>query len=236
MSDGEQQINTGGGTYVAGDVTTGGDFVGRDQIINQIGLSLGELNNVTRPLSDLLRLLAEGDFESASVIADLTALMEELRRTHSTIVKLVSPLRRAVADPITFVEKFRNVYFDVLEFHDTHDFLDERAHCHKIRSIRSRLLRKQSLLTTRPEWPVLDQYLAALSTADLDVIEHFYIPFVEQLLQQLGEIEQMIQAQQTGQALTAAQQIVDGLSPEFDKTKVLLREMTDTIALLDEKL
>ena len=50
------------------------------------------------------------DRETTSIIADLTDLIEELRKTHSTIVKLVSPLRRIADDPMAFGNEFKKVY------------------------------------------------------------------------------------------------------------------------------
>jgi hypothetical protein len=48
--------------------------------------------------------------ETASMLADLTSLLEELRKTHSTIVKLVSPLRRIPDTPASFADDFKKVF------------------------------------------------------------------------------------------------------------------------------
>lgn len=73
------------------------------------------------------------DRETTSMIVDLTDLMEELRKTHSTIVKLVSPLRRIPDAPATFGSDFKIAYNDFRDFYDAYDFGDARTHCHKIR-------------------------------------------------------------------------------------------------------
>ena len=85
------------------------------------------------------------DRETTSTTADLTELMSELSKTHASIVKMVSPLRRIKDDPATFGEDFKAVYFDFHDFYDAFDFMDARTQCHKIRQIRKRMERRKPL-------------------------------------------------------------------------------------------
>ncbi|MHC4742422.1 MAG: toll/interleukin-1 receptor domain-containing protein, partial [Planctomycetota bacterium] len=73
------------------------------------------------PLADSLNSFGDRDRqEAASITADLTSLLEELRRTHSTIVKMVSPLRRVPDDPKVFPVEFLNVYNDFRDVYDAY--------------------------------------------------------------------------------------------------------------------
>src|SRR5438270_12142651 len=112
---------------------------------------------------------AQDDQQAASITADLAALVEELRKTHAMIVKLVSPLRRIPNDPQTFAQGFSTVYYDFRDIYDAYDFQDERTHCHKIAQIGTRLAKWQPLFGTPTQCQQLRTCLAVLNNADLDI-------------------------------------------------------------------
>ncbi len=172
------------------------------------------------------------DRETASMIADLTGLMEELRKTHSTIVKLVSPLRRIPDSPATFASDFKNVYFDFRDFYDAYDFGDERTHCHKIRQIQNRMLKRKPMFGTNQQWTQLYQDLGALSNADLDIIDHQFKPFMAWFDQTMNRINQLVDNNDINQARLEKKAFLGTLEPEYNRNKAMLEEMTDTIGRL----
>jgi len=172
------------------------------------------------------------DRETTSITADLTDLMEELRKTHSTIVKLVSPLRRIADNPKTFGDDFRGVYNDFRDFYDAYDFGNERTHCHKLRQIRNRMLKRKPRFGSSQLWNDLYQSLGALSNADFDLIDNQYKPFMAWFDETMNKINQHVGNNDISQALTEKQLFLAQLGPEYDKNKMILEEMTDLIGKL----
>lgn len=235
MSTGDStHISTGGGAFIGGDVQAARDFVGRDQF--NISVHLREVNDAAQITSTIAAALSRGDPESESIRADLLGLMEELRRTHSTLVKLVSPLRRLKDNAITFADEFETIYNDFRDFYDAYDFADERTRCHKIRQIGDRLERHSSKLTQTPEWGGLRMYLRSLYTSDMDIIDAYYRPFTERFNDVMVEIHEHVRRQEIGQAITLKQVFLDELTPQYDAIKVQLRAMTDTVARIEAAL
>ncbi|MGB7621849.1 MAG: hypothetical protein WBN92_05820 [Terriglobia bacterium] len=172
------------------------------------------------------------DRETASMLADLTDLMEELRKTHSTIVKLVSPLRRIPDSPSTFVNDFKNVYNDFRDFYDAHDFGDERTHCHKIIQIQNRMLKRKPLFGSNQQWTDLYASLKALANADLDIIDYQFKPFMAWFDQTMNRIKSLIDNNDLTQAISEKRAFLGSLGQEYDKNKAMLEEMTDTVGKL----
>jgi hypothetical protein len=172
------------------------------------------------------------DRETASMIADLTDLMEELRKTHSTIVKLVSPLRRIPDSTSTFGDDFKNVYNDFRDFYDAYDFGNERTHCHKIRQIQNRMLKRKPLFGTNQQWTELYASLDALSNADLDIIDHQFKPFMSWFDQTMNRIHNLVDNNDITQAIAEKKTFLACLGQEYDKNKGMLEEMTDTVGKL----
>ena len=189
--------------------------------------------SATRSLVDVWTTIRDRkDRETASMIADLTDLMEELRKTHSTIVKLVSPLRRIPDSPSTFGNDFRNVYNDFRDFYDAHDFGDERTHCHKIRQIQNRMLKRKPLFGSNQQWTELYASLGALSNADLDIIDHQFKPFMSWFDQTMNRINNLVDNNQIAQAIAEKKTFLASLGQEYDKNRAMLEEMTDTVGKL----
>jgi hypothetical protein len=170
--------------------------------------------------------------ETTSVTADLTGLMEELRKTHSTIVKLVSPLRRIADNPATFGEDYRAIYNDFRDFYDAYDFGNERTHCHKLRQIRHRMLKRKPRFGSTQMWTELDQSLAALSDADFDLIDNQYKPFMAWFDETMNKINQHVEHNEVAQAIAKKKSFLAELGPEYDQNKVRLETMTDLIGKL----
>src|SRR5438105_2657017 len=98
-----------------------------------------ERDSRERSLNEVKSNFGTVNLGSESNHADLLSLMEELRKTHSTIVKAISPLRRVPDDAATFARDFGAVYNDFRDLYDAKDFWEERTHCHKIRLILEKL-------------------------------------------------------------------------------------------------
>lgn len=233
MPDGTN-VDTGGGSYVGGDVNVARDFVGRDQI--SIAVHLRDVNDAAEVTRTLAARLSQGDLESESIRADFLRLMEELRRTHSTLVKAISPLRRIPDSEDTFEEDFRAVYYDFRDFYDAYDFWEERTHCHKIAQIMYRLERHDSPITQTDEWGQLREKLQVLSEADLDVIERYYRPFMERFNEIMVEIDRLVGNGEIAQAITLKQVFLSELDSQYAGIKEMLRVMTDTIAEIEQSL
>jgi hypothetical protein len=233
MSNGNQ-INTCGGAHIRGNVQAARDFIGRDQI--NIQLPLADLDGAAREVRTLVSKLTQGDQESESIRADLLGLMEELRKTHSTIVKAISPLRRIADDPATFAAAFRSVYNDFRDFYDAYDFWEERTRCHKVANIRIRLERHNAAITQSSEWAELRQRLLALSGADIDVIEQYYRPFMQRFNDVMVEIDRLVRASEVVQAITLKQVFADGVASQYDGIKEMLKTMTATIGEIEASL
>lgn len=172
------------------------------------------------------------DRETTSMLADLTGLMEELQKTHSTIVKMVSPLRRTTDNPATFGNDFKSVYNDFRDFYDAKDFCDERTRCHKIRQIQQRMLKRKPLFGADEQWEQLHTSLEALSDADSDIIEERYIPFMASFDQAMNRIKQEVDNNNIPLAIAERDSFLSTLGPEYDKNKRMLKEMTNTVGTL----
>lgn len=172
------------------------------------------------------------DRETTSMLADLNGLTDELRKTHATIVKLVSPLRDIDNDPATFGNDFKSVYNDFRDFYDAYDFLDERTRCHKIRHIQKRILNRKPLFGADEQWDQLHASLDALSDADYDIIDARYKPFMASFDQAMNRIKQEVDNNNIPSAIAERDRFLASLGPEYDKNKKILEEMTDTIGAL----
>ena len=174
--------------------------------------------------------------EAAGIAADLTSLLEELRRTHSTIVKTVSPLRRLPDDAAVFPEKFKDVYDDFRDVYDAYDFSDERTRCHKIKQIQNRLQRRARCFGTDEQWMDLFGHLEILGEADMNLIERHYVPFMDRFNTAMKTIEDHLKSNRVAEAIVAKNEFLTSLDTEYDKTKLYLKEMTDTIGFLEAQL
>ena len=233
----KSKVNTGGGAYVNGNVSAGHNFVGRDQF--NIEIILGKVDDTVSAVSaivQLMRLRTKDDLVNAGIVAVLTELMVELRRTHSTIVKLISPFRRIEDIPNTFSRDFKAYYNDFRDFVDTHDFIDERTHCSNIALINNRLLKTKSRLAGTREWQTLQSQLYNLATMDEDVIEEQYVPFVGRLDAAMKSICDLVDLKQINDAIAKKRELLAVLEPEFEKTKAKLGKMNDTINTLVSQL
>ena len=233
----KSKINTGGGVYVNGSVSAGHDFVGRDQFKTEI--ILGKIDDTASAVSAIVQLMGlrtKDDLVNASITAVLTDLMVELRKTHSTIVKLISPFRKIEDNPGTFSKDFRAYYSDFRDFVDSHDFIDERTHCHRIAQIENRLLKYKSPLVDTAEWKTIQSQLNSLTSWDEDVIERQYVPFVRNLNGAMKGINELIDGRQLAEAMAKKRELLATLEPEFQKTKAMLVRMNDTINTLVSQL
>ncbi|MFL7793588.1 MAG: hypothetical protein AB8I69_15710 [Anaerolineae bacterium] len=226
-------INTGGGASVGGDVQAARDFIGRDQF--NIAVHLNGVDDAARAVQAISQVLGRGDLESESVRSSLLGVMEELRRTHATIVKAISPLRRIKDDVKTFADDFGKVYNDFRDFYDTSDLWEERTHCHRVRLIR-RQLEKHVPTPSTPEWDQLLYNLNALSNADIDVIEYYYEPFLRRFNDVMVKIDQHVSDGEIEQAITLKRVFLGELAGQYDGIKNMLRLMTDTIADIETSL
>lgn len=172
------------------------------------------------------------DRETTSISADLTDLMGELSKTHATIVKMVSPLRRIKDDPLTFGKDFQEVYFDFRDFYDAYDFGNERTHCHKIRQIQQRMLKRKPLFGSSKQWDELYKSLSWLGNSDMDIIEHQYKPFMDWFNGVMLKINEHVDKNDIPQAIADKRAFLAELGPEYDQNKAMLESMTDMVGTL----
>jgi hypothetical protein len=226
-------VNTNGGTYVGGNVTVTGVLIGRDQFNINLGLdNVNDISKATNAFVELIRSRNEDDIVYTRIVGILTDLMVELRKTHSTIVKLISPFRRIPNNHKTFSRDFKGYYSDFRDFVDTNDFIDERTHCSKIQLIKEKLLKLKSPLYNTSEWQVLQSQLNNINNMDMDVIEYHYIPFIKRLDDAMKSIYESVNNKKLSDAIAKKQELLTGLEPEYEKTKVILSEMNKTINTL----
>jgi soluble cytochrome b562 len=226
-------VNTKGGAYVAGNATVTGNFVGRDLFNITLGLdNVNDISKATNTFVELISSRKEDDFVNTRIVGILTDLMVELRKTHSTIVKLISPFRRIQNNHKTFSRDFKAYYNDFRDFVDTNDFIDERTHCSKIQQIKEKLLKLKSPLYDTSEWQVLQSQLTYINNMDEDVIEYHYVPFVERLDDAMKSIYESVDNKKLSDAIAKKQALLAGLEPEYEKTKVMLSKMNNTINTL----
>lgn len=224
---------TQGGVNIDNSQVTARDIIGRDL---NIAIHLQNVNDAAGAARAIAMTLTKGDLESETIRAELLGLMEELRKTHSTLVKAISPLRRIRDDAQTFGQEFGEVYNDFRDFYDAYDFWQERTHCHKVSQIRARLEKHQDALTRTPQWMQLRNYLGKLSDADTDVIEYHYRPFMERFNRVMTEINARVNKGELAQAITLKQVFLDELTPQYDAIKNALRSMTETIGEIEQAL
>lgn len=169
----------------------------------------------------------------------LRNLVEELRRTHKTLVDLLDPLWDIDDVPATFAAAFKPVYRQFRRFYNGNDLGNSRTHCHIIRSIRD------DLHSARPRggadeaaWAQMEGILAQLGNSDQDIIEARYRPFMRQVYEILGDIDALLNAQppDVAQAIQIKRALQDKLQDGFDATKAKFEEMNDTIDRLDDVL
>ncbi|MFZ5879351.1 MAG: hypothetical protein ACOY0R_08265 [Chloroflexota bacterium] len=174
--------------------------------------------------------------ENTSMAADLQELISELRRTHATIVKLVSPLRRIPEDPAVFAGEFRQVYYDFRDAYDAYDFGDERTHCHKLRRIQQRMLNRKPRFGSTRDWDALYTSLQALSNSDLDLIDQQYKPFMAWFDSVMQAIQALVESNDIPQAMAARRDFLSQLGPEYDRNKAVLDQMNDLVGTLTAEL
>lgn len=223
----------GGVTISGGTVNVGGSIIGHDL---NITIPLQNVNDAARVTREIVKTLTTGGLENETVREDLLSLMEELRKTHSTLVKAISPLRRVPDTPGVFEPKFREVYNDFRDFYDAYDFWDARTHCHKVGQIQYRLQKSRAPITQTPQWIQLQGYLSALSNADMDVIEQHYRPFMQRFNEVMMDINRQITNGDVSGAIKLKQAFLDELSPQYEEIKKILSEMTETIAEIEDGL
>jgi hypothetical protein len=193
--------------------------------------------NAVAPLVDLWSSLGNRDQQAVSSIAtDLTSLLEELRKTHSTIVKMASPLRRIPNDSKVFPAQFNNVYNDFRDAYDAYDFADERTHCHKIQQIRRRLQRRERPFGTEEQWQNLFRHFESLGDFDDSLIERHYVPFMARFNDAMNRINDHLNCNRISEAIDAKNDFLASLETDYDKTKFYLKQMTEAIGLLTEEL
>ena len=189
------------------------------------------------PLLDSWSSLGNRDQQDvASIAADLTSLLEELRKTHSTIVKMASPLRRTPNDSKVFPVEFNNVYNDFRDAYDAYDFADERTHCHKIQQIRRRLQRRKRPFGTEEQWQNLFRHLETLGAADDNLIERHYVPFMARFNDAMNKINDHLNCNRLSEAIDAKNEFLASLETDYDKTKLYIKRMTEAINLLTAEL
>jgi hypothetical protein len=223
----------GGVTISGGTVNARGSIIGRDL---NISIALQDVTDAAHVTREIVKTLTKGDLENETIRGELLSLMEELRKTHSTLVKAISPLRRVPDAPGVFEIKFREVYNDFRDFYDAHDFWEERTHCHKVGQIQYRLEKSRAPITQTPQWIQLQGYLSALGKADIDVIEQRYRPFMQRFNQVMVEINRQITNGDVSGAVKLKQTFLDELTPQYEEIKKILSEMTETIAEIEDGL
>jgi hypothetical protein len=172
------------------------------------------------------------DRETTSFTADLTDLIGELSKTHATIVKMISPLRRIKDDPATFGDDFRAVYNDFRDFYDAYDFSNERTHCHKIRQIQHRMLKRKPRFGSTQQWDDLYQSLSYLGNSDSDIIEDQYRPFMAWFDRVMKKIAEEVDRGDISQAITEKRAFLADLDPEYERNKAMLETMTNLVGKL----
>ncbi len=169
----------------------------------------------------------------------LRNLVEELRRTHKTLVDLLDPVWDIDDAAATFAATFKPVYRQFRRFYNGNDLGSSRTHCHIIRAIRDDLYR------ARPQggadeaaWAQMEGILAQLGNSDMDIIEAQYRPFMLKVYDILGDIDGLLNAQppDVAQAIAIKRALQDKLQDGFDATKAKFEEMNDTIDRLDDVL
>ena len=223
----------GGVNISGGNVSAGGNIIGRDL---NITLALQDVTDAAHLTHEIVKTLTGGDLDNESIRGELLSLMEELRKTHSTLVKAISPLRRVPDAPGAFEIKFREVYNDFRDFYDAHDFWEERTHCHKVGQIQYRLEKSRAPITQTPQWIQLQGYLRALGSADIDIIEQRYRPFMQRFNQVMMDINRQVTNGDVLGAIKLKQAFLDELAPLYEEIKKILSEMTETIAEIEDGL
>jgi hypothetical protein len=176
------------------------------------------------------------DSANQAITADLVGLLEELRKTNSTIVKLVSPVRRLKDNPQTFAAEWQDIYADFRDTVDAYDFIEERMHCHKIGQIRFRMGKRKPRFGKDTQWQQFDRALDELSNADLSIIDRHYRPFVADVDAAMRRIDGFVQANDAAQAIAEKKTLLANLDPGYAQTKARLAEMSDLIAQLTNEL
>jgi hypothetical protein len=226
MSSGGSNISTTG-AVIGGSVQTARDFIGRDQL--NIAIHLQNVNEAAEVVRTISAAAGAGDLDSTVISAQMLALMVELRKTHSTLVALISPLRRIDDQAATFPQQFQSVYNDFRDAYDGYDFFEERTHCTRVARLAWRLKRHNSPITQTPDWAQLDQALSVLGNADTDIIEAYYVPFLQNFNRVMVEIDRLVGQGKIEEAITLKEEFLGELDPQYNAIKDVLKLMTNTI-------
>jgi pimeloyl-ACP methyl ester carboxylesterase len=210
------------------------------QKIDQIYQNLRHILTVLSDGAQFARILAV-DPVNETISAKLLSLVEELRRTHSTIVNAISPLRRISDKEATFADDFRAVYNSFRDFYDHEDFLEARTHCHKVEHILTRLENLDPAIVQRKEWQQLRSTLKMFVGIDLDFIDELIRPFMKRFNDVMVKINGLVggttvTSGQVIEAIALKQGFLNALGSEYDDIKRMLRQMTETIAEIENSL
>jgi hypothetical protein len=230
MSNGVTNLSSGG-AVIGGDVQAARDFIGRDQL--NIAIHLQSVNEAAQVVRAISASASVDDLDSTVIGAQLLTLMVELRKTHATLVALISPLRRVDDQATTFPQQFRIVYNDFRDAFDGYDFWEERTHCGRVARLAQRLEKRNSPIAYTPDWAQLRQALGILGNADMDIIEAHYVPFMQSFNRVMVEIDRLVGQGKIDEAITLKQVFLGELDPQYDAIKQMLKLMTNTIGEIE---
>jgi hypothetical protein len=203
----------------------------------EVGMDLSFLNPINTIVEIVIKLRDawnnerdRTDREKASISADLLALLNELGKTHTMIVMLVSPLRRIDdSNHQTFARDFTAVYNDFRDTYDAHGFIEERTHCHKLGPILTRLERYKPRFGSQDQWSDLHNLIVRLQSLEGDIIGRQYRPFMMRFDQTMRTIEQYVRSNQFAEAIREKNEFLNNLEPDYNRDKAMLEVMTNMI-------
>jgi hypothetical protein len=169
------------------------------------------------------------DSENKMIQGDLRELLVELSKTHQKLVETVDPLRGMDDNPQTFAKDYAAVYRNFRGIYDAKDFVNERTHCTKVEAIVSRLENRRPRLGSDAQWAQwhsLIKTLRSLDTADGDIIERTYLPFMKDFNNEMKHINQLV-INNPIEAINVKNAFLNKIEPTFDENKAKLKEMTD---------
>jgi hypothetical protein len=163
---------------------------------------------------------------AADVMEAVSALIEELERSHRVLTGATGSFRKTGSDSAAFRGLFEAFAADFKQYYDNQSWLSERTHCHEVRDRAQPAMGLFREALGAAEFEQLERDLAQLSEADGSIIDHL-TGFLHSMNAEVDGIVQLLRAGDVAGAIARKLAFEDQISPTFRRSKELLLEIAE---------
>jgi hypothetical protein len=165
---------------------------------------------------------------SSQLTDDLDRLLNELKKSYEVLVKVAANFRRTGANPADFKDRFETYYYDFKEYYDGQTWVDEDTSCREIGEVSARVLPHLRPLLDDATYRQLEQELAWLSNADMDLLR-FFREYLWMMNEWVEEIWGLLLAGKVEDAIGRKREVEAQISPSLERSKELFKRLSGGI-------